>query len=99
MAERHGLRGLQMGEAGHDGAGMLHRPLDQRVLEGGQRRIGLIDDVADIEAEIGRDLVVARARGVQPSGGRPDQFAKPALDVHMDVFERALEIERALADL
>ncbi len=99
MAERHGLRGLQMGEAGHDGAGMLQCPLHQRVLERGECGIQLVDDVADIEAEIGRDLVVARARGVQAPGGRPDQFAKPALDVHMDVFERALEIERSLADL
>ena len=99
MAERHGLRGLQMGEAGHDRAGMFQRPRRQRMLERSERAIGLVDDVADIEAEIGRDLVVARARGVQPSRGGPDQFGKPALDVHMDVFERALEVESALADL
>ena len=98
MPERHGLRGLQMGEARHDGAGMFQRPLHQRMLERGQRRVGLVDGVAHIETEIGRDLVVARTRGVQPSRGRPDQFGKPALDVHMDVFERALEIERALVD-
>ena len=98
MPERHGLRGLQMGEARHHGAGMFQRAAGQRMLERGQRRIGLVDGVADVEPEIGRDLVVARARGVQPPGGRPDQFGKPALDIHMDVFERALEIERALAD-
>ena len=98
MPERHRLRGLQMGEARHHGAGMFQRPLDQRMLERGQRRIGLVDRVADIEAEIGRDLVVARARGVQPSRGRADQLGKPALDVHVNVFERALEIERALVD-
>ena len=72
--------------------------LAKRMLEGGQRRIRLVDRVADIEPEIGRDLVVAGARGVQPPRGRPDQFGKPALDIHMDVFERALELERALAD-
>ena len=55
--------------------------------------------VADIETEIGRDLVVARARGVQPAGGGADQLGQPALDIHMDVFERALEVEAALADL
>ena len=99
MPERHGLRGLQMGEAGHHGAGMLQRAFGERVLERGQRGVGLVDHVADIEPEIGRDLIVTRTRGVQPSRGRPDQFAKPALDVHMDVFERALEVERALADL
>ena len=98
MPERHRLRGLQMGEAGHHGSGMFQRAGDQRLLERGQRRIGLVDRVADIEAEIGRDLVVARARGVQPARSRPDQLGKPALDVHVNVFERALEIERSLAD-
>ena len=98
MPERHRLRGLQMGEARHHGRGMFQRAAGQGMLERGQRRIGLVDRVADIEPEIGRHLVVARARGVQPSRGRPDQFGKPALDIHMDVFERALELERALAD-
>ena len=68
------------------------------MLEGGQRRVGLVDGVADIEAEIGRDLVVAGARGVEPPGGRADQFGQPAFDVHMDVFERTLEVEGAFAD-
>ncbi len=99
MAEGHGLRGLQMGEAGHHGAGMLQRAAHQRMLERGERGIGLVDDVADIEAEIGRDLVVARARGVQPARGGADQLGQPALDIHVDVFERALEAEIALAHL
>ena len=98
MAERHRLGGLQMGEARHDGGGMFQRAADQRMLERRQRRVGLVDGVAHEETEIGRHLVVARPRGVQPSGGRTDQFGQPALDVHMDVFERALEIERALVD-
>ena len=99
MAEGHRLRGLQMGEARHHGGGMLDRALDQRLLEGLQRGIGVVDGVADIEPEIGRDLVVARARGMQPPGGRADQLGQPALDIHVDVLERALELERALADL
>ena len=72
--------------------------LDQRVLERGQRRVGRVDRVAHVEAEIGRDLVVARARGMQPPRGRADQLDKPALDVHVNVFERALEIERSVVD-
>ena len=98
MPEGHGLRGLQMGEARHHGAGMLQRPRHQRLLEGGERGIRLIDRVADIQPEIGRHLVVARTRSVQPSRGGPDQFAQPALDIHVNVLERALEIERSLAD-
>jgi hypothetical protein len=45
--------------------------------------------IADIEAEVGRHLVVARAGGVQPSGGLADQFFEPALDVHVNVFKAA----------
>ena len=59
----------------------------------------LVDRVAHPEPEIGRDLVVARARGVQPPGGRPDQLGEPALDIHVDVLERALEGELAGLDL
>ena len=55
--------------------------------------------VAHPKPEIGRDLIVARARGVQPPGRRPDQLGEPALDVHMDVLERALEGEFAGFDL
>src|SRR5690348_3400552 len=99
MTEGHGLRGLQMGKARHHGPGMFGRARDQRVLERCERLIRLVDGVADVELEICRDLVVARARGMQPPRGRPDQFAEPALDIHMNVLERALEIEGTLADL
>ena len=99
MAEGHRLRGLQMGQAGHHRAGVLQRLLGQRPLEGGERRIERVDLIAHPQAEIGRHLVVARARGVQPPGGGADQFGKPALHVHVDVFQRALEGELARLDL
>ena len=99
MSERDRLRRLQMGESRHHGRGMLQRPLRQRALERGKRGIRRIDDVANIEPEIGRDLIVPRARSVQPSRGGADQFAKPALDIHVNVLQRALEIERSAADL
>ena len=87
-----------MGEARHDGAGMFARPFHQRALERRQRRIRLVNRVADIEPEIGRHLVVARARGMQPPGRRPDQLGKPAFHVHMDVLQRAAEGEGAGLD-
>ena len=99
MAEGHGLCGLEMREAGHHGAGMLQCTLDQRLLKRGERRIGLVDDVADEQTEVGGDLVVARARGVQPAGGGADQLGQAALDIHVNVLKRALEREAALADL
>ena len=99
MPERHRLRGLQMGEARHHRCGVLQRARGERLLQRGQRRVGLVDRVAHTEAEIGRDLVVARARGVQPAGRRADQLGKPALDVHVNVFERALKSNDALASI
>ena len=45
------------------------------------------------------DLIVPRSRGMQPSRRGPDQLAKPALDIHVNVFQRALEIERTAGDL
>ena len=78
---------------------MLQRAVDQRLLKGGERGIGLVDNVADEETEIGCDLVVARARGVQAAGGRANQLRQAALDINMNVFERALEFEAAPADV
>ena len=53
----------------------------------------------DPQAEIGRDLVVARTRGVQPPRRRPDQLGEPAFHVHMNVLERPLEFELSGLDL
>ena len=78
---------------------MLERFFGERALIASERRIDLIDGVAHPEPEIGGDLIVARARGVQPPRGRPDQLGKPALDVHMDVLKRALKGELTGLDL
>ena len=99
MAEGHRLRGLQMGEARHHRVGILQRLLGERALIIGERGVKTVDRVAHPEPEVGRHLIVARARGVQPPGRRPDQLGEPALDVHMDVFERTLEGELARFDL
>ena len=90
MPERHRLRGLQMREARHHRAGVLQRLLGQRLLVVAEQPVDVVDPRPHPQPEIGRDLIVARARGVQPAGGRPDQLGEPALDVHMDVFERRL---------
>ena len=52
-----------------------------------------VDRVAHPETEIERDLVVARARRVQPPRGRADDLGEPAFHIHMDVFEGARERE------
>ena len=57
-----------------------------------------VDGVAHPEAEIDRDLVVARAGGVEAPGRRADDLGKAAFDVHMDVFERARKRKRPRLD-
>ena len=98
MAEGHRLRALQVGEARHDAVGMLERARGQRLLQFADLADKLIHRVADPEPEIHRDLVVARARGVQPPGNGTDVGGEPRLDVHVDVLERALEGEAAALD-
>ena len=99
VAEGDGLRRLQMREARHHHIEMRLRLARQRELQGGERRVGGVDPVAHIELEVGRDLVVARARGVQPPGGLADQRLQAALDVHVHVFQRPREGEPPRLDL
>ncbi len=99
MPEGHRLRGLQMGKAGHDGGGVGERFLGQRALIGRKLDVDFVDRVAYPKPKIGRHLVVTRTRGVQSAGGRSNQFGEPRLDVHVDVFERALEAKFAAFDL
>ena len=94
MAEGDRLRRLQMGEARHDHRGAVERAGGERALQLGDLEADRVDGVAHPEAEIDGDLIVARARGVQPPRGRADDLGEAALDVHMDVFERARERER-----
>ena len=70
MAEGDGLRRLQMREARHDGGGIFLGAVDQRGLQVAQHRLQPVDRVAHPQPEIERDLVVARARGMQPAAGR-----------------------------
>ena len=98
MAERHRLCALQMGEARHHGRGVFQPLFGERALIGGERGVDHVDGIAHPEPEIGGDLIVARARRVQPPRGRADQIGKPALDIHMNVLERALEVELAGLD-
>ena len=88
MAERHRLRRLQVGEARHHRVGMFVGARDQRVEQAAEGRARLIDRVAHPQAEIGRDLVVAAARGVEPPGDRADLVGQPRLGQHVDVLER-----------
>ena len=99
MAEGDRLRGLQMGEARHDGGGMDKRRLGERELEHREQRVDGVDLVPYIEAEIGRHLIVARSCRMQLAGDRSDQLGEPPLDVQVNVLERPAEVECASLDL
>jgi hypothetical protein len=69
VRERHRLRDLQVGEAGQDRLGVLLGELDEGALQLGEERADAGDLVAQPQAHVGRDLVVARAPGVQALAG------------------------------
>ncbi len=99
MAEGDGLGDLQMGIARHHRRGMALGLLDEGGLQRLHVALGAVDGGAQPEAEVRRDLVVARARRVEPSGIRPDDLGEPRLDIHVDVFAVAPEREASALDL
>ena len=69
MAEGDWLCRLQVGEAGHDGIGVLVGSVEKRGDQAGQHTFGLAQFFLHPEAKVERDLVVTGARRVEPSGG------------------------------
>src|SRR3569832_1726695 len=65
MAEGDRLRDLQVREAGHDGVGLALGKVEQRGLQTLQIGVERIDLIAQKEAQVGRDLVVARTDSMQ----------------------------------
>src|SRR3984893_17566282 len=99
MTEGDRLRRLQMGKPRHHACRMGERLFGKRRLQAVQLLIERADGVANPEAEIERDLIVARARGVRtPRRRGSDYLSKPSLDIHMNIFERARKIERSRLD-
>ena len=72
VAKGHGLGRLQMGEARHHGPRMRFGLFGESALQIGHLAIDLVERVAHPQAHVGRDLVVARARRVQPAGSGTD---------------------------
>ncbi len=66
MTEGDRLRRLQMGKPRHHACRMGERLFGKRPLQAAQLLIERVDGVANPEAEIERDLIVARTRRVQP---------------------------------
>ena len=58
-----------------------------------------VDLAAQPQAHVGRDLVVARAAGVQALAGVADERGQARLDVEVHVLEVELPLELAALDL
>ena len=99
MREEHRLGALEVRVAGHDGVGVLLGEVDQRGLQRDEVDGGASRRLDDVEAEVGSDLVVAGAGGVELAGERADLLCEAGLDVHVDVFELRLEDECAVLEL
>ena len=100
MAEAHRLRHLQVGEAGHDRLGVLRRRArPARAAAAPSSARDRVDLVAQPQAHVGRDLVVARAAGVQALAGVADELRQARLDVQVHVLEVELPLELAGFDL
>ena len=98
MAEGHRLRGLQMREARHHRAGVLSACSASARWQRRARRRSRRSRRAPTAGNRSPPDRCASAR-CAAARRRPDQLGEPALDIHVDVFERALERELARLDL
>ncbi len=99
MAEGDRLGHLQVGEARQDGVGVLFGQVQQRPAQCAQQADDGVDLAAQPQADIGGDLVVARAAGVQALAGVTDQRGQACFDIQVNVFQVELPLEAAGLDL
>ena len=78
---------------------MAFGQVQQAALEIADQGLAMADLAAQVEADVGGDLVVARAPGVQFLAGIADQLGQARLDVHMHVFQLHRPGEVAAGDL
>jgi len=99
MREQHGLCLLQMRVARHHNRGMGISQRDERCPELADAACELERHPPCVEARIGRDLVVARAGGMEPLAGVTDPTREFGLDRHMHVLVGDVEDERVGLDV
>ena len=100
MAEGHRLRRLQMGEARHDGRGMLLGAVEEHADQAASapRRCAASSRFTHSRKSTATWSLRERAVCRRPAAGA-DQLGKPRLDIHVDVFEPGRELEFAGLDL
>jgi hypothetical protein len=98
VADGHRLSVLEVGVAGHHPTGVIGG-LRRQSLHGRGHGVDLLaGGGAAVEAEVERDLVVARAPGVQRRACWRD-LGQPSLDRGVDVLVRVGQLELAVLQL
>ena len=87
VAKTHGLRHLQVGEAGQDDLHVFLGNVHQRFLQVHQQPVDEVDLTTQPQAHVGGDLVVAAAAGVQAFASVTHQLGQTGLDVQVYVFQ------------
>ncbi len=99
MGQQHGLRPLEVGVAGEIGVAGGAGPVEQGALQ----RVQVAGEgaalAADVEAQVGRDLVVAAAAGVELGARRSGELRDAAFDGGVDVLVGRLEVEGLVGEL
>jgi hypothetical protein len=93
------LRDLQVRKARHDEAGVLLGLRGEGADEGDQQLVDLVDFLAQPEAQVGRDLVIARASGMEALAGFADEGGEAPLYVEVNVLGIERPLEAAVLDL
>ena len=90
MAKRHGLRALEMCEAGHNGICIVFGPRDNGQLQCPQPACHCVHRVTDPELEVRCNLIVAGTRRMKAPGDGPNFFGEAGFRHHMDIFKRQI---------
>ena len=93
------LRSLQVGVGRQDHSGVGLAAGDERPLQLQQQAVDRVDAVSDVELEVGGNLVVAAAGGVQLAAHVTQSFDQRRLDVHVHIFQLGAEREFSACDL
>ena len=99
VRQPHRLRALEVRVAGQDGVEVLAGARREHPAQLEQAALGRRAGIAQIQGQVGGDLVVAAAPGVQAARRGPDPLAQSRLDVHVDVLERGIDREAPGLDL
>ena len=82
---------MRVGRQDHPGIGLAAG--HERPLQVEQQPVDRVDAVADVEFQVGGDLVVAAAAGVQLATDVTEPLDQCTLDVHVHVFQLGTERE------